>query len=276
MQTLLQETEKLLDILGSNEEPLGLFYSDDKPDGPGPKESPRLSHEAEQKGELDLKAVWANFSCVMGRVLLARKKKVATWLAADAYGCAGASFYAGFHKPQLEMVIHYISTGIPGMMEGELFMPSVDASRDFFNRIDPVPAPKKYCVIKPLSLFVDGEEPEVVAFFARGELLVALSSLVSFTTGTAESVVMPFGAGCANLISWPLHYQAQGREMAVLGGNDPACRALFNVDECSFAVPIALYRKMLEAVPKSFLRTEHWDKCRKRIIQSRERWTEQK
>lgn len=266
-----KRTDELLEMLGHDEEPLGVYYSDEKPEGPGPKPGPSLSVEAENRGELDMRAVMSGFSCVMGRVLLARKKKIATWLAADAYGCAGAAFYAGFYKPQLNFITHFVSTGISGVVEGERFMPSPEACRTFFAKIDPRPAPKSYCVIKPLSLFQDEELPETVAFFARGELLCGLAALATFATGESETNVAPFGAGCTQLIAWPLHYRDRGLDRAVIGGTDVACRGLYNLDELSFAVPLPLYQRMLEAAPKSFLITEDWAKVKKRIVQSREK-----
>jgi hypothetical protein len=58
----------------------------------------------------------------------------------------------------------------------------------------------------------------------------------------------PFGAGCTNIITWPLTYQRRGEECAVLGGFDPSARKFMKPDELSFAVPLALYRKMLAAM----------------------------
>lgn len=273
MNTIREKTRQLLELLDHDEEPLGVYYTDEKPDGPGPKGGQQLlSAEAEKNGTLDMRALWGGFSCVMARILLARKKKVATWLAADAYGCPGAAFYGGFYKPGLEAIAHYVSSGIPGVIEGEFFMPTPTEVRKTFTTIDPPPAPKPYCVIKPLSLFAEDEEPLVVVFFARGELLGVLASLATYSIGEPESVVMPFGAGCANVIAWPLHYRTVETPRAVLGGNDIACKSFFKIDELSFAVPIEVYRKMLDDAPNSFLKTEEWKKARKRIAESREKW----
>lgn len=268
MDKLKSQTKTLLQLLGHDEEPLGVFYSDTKPDGPGPQEATPLSAEAEKRGEIDFQVVFRNFSCVMARVLLSRSKKITTWVSAEAYGCPGAAHFAGFFKPALEFGVHNISTGIPGVREGQLTLPSVESARLFYMRVDVPPAPKPYCVIQPLSLFKEGEEPEVIVYFARGELLGALCALTSFTTGEPESVVAPFGAGCTNITAWPRHYREIGLQRAVLGGNDMTCRSFYKLDEMSFAVTTDLYRKMLEAAPDSFLKTEMWEKVKKRIIES--------
>ena len=268
MDQLKSQTEALLQMLGHDEEPLGVFYSDTKPDGHGPKETTPISVEAEKRGEIDFRNIFANFSCMMARVLQCREKKTTTWLSANAFGCPGASHFAGFFKPAMEYGIHHISTGVPGMMDGTLSLPSMESARLFYKTVDVPPAPKAYCVIQPLSVFKDAEEPEVIVYFARGELLGALCALTAFTTGEPESVVVPFGAGCTNIAAWPRHYREQGLQRAVLGGNDMTCRSFYKLDEMSFAVTTDLYRKMLEAAPNSFLKTEVWEKVKKRIIDS--------
>jgi len=265
----------LLEALGGNEEPVGALYTDQAPEQCfAPEPGPPFSLDMEQRGEVDWRGMWVKFSCLMGNVWLARKKKRPACLDRERYGCVGGAFYAGFHKPQLEFVGHYISTGIPGALEGERFLPSAAAASDFFARIDPRPAPARYCVIKPLSLFQEGETPEVVAFFCRGEELAALCQLVFFATGDIEAVAAPFGAGCSNLLTWPLHYAAQGKPRAVLGGMDASCRKFYKTDELSLAMPFGLFQTVLQAWPDSFLMTKTWRGARKKVLRSRKVWGE--
>lgn len=272
MNTLYEKTQELLSLLGHDEEPLGVYYTDEKPDGPGPRPGQVLSVEAERRGELDQAALYKNFSCVMAKVFNVRRQGKPTWLAADAYGCLGACFYAGFYKPALDSVVHYVSTGIPGVMEGERFLPSPERVRAWQDFLDPAPAPKKYCVIQPLSLFTEEEPPLAVIFFARGELLSPLLALTAFASDTPEAAVAPFGAGCANIIAWPLYYMARGEDKAVIGGNDVSCRSFYKPDELTLAIPLPLYRKMLAGMDESFLRTEVMDRVRRRIAQSETQW----
>lgn len=93
-------------------------------------------------------------------------------------------------KPQTDTIIHYVSTGIPERMHGELYCDFPEALRRIFNEIDPVPAPKRYCVVKAVSLFAADEEAELVAFFARPEVLSGLHQLAAFVTNTLKS--LPF------------------------------------------------------------------------------------
>jgi hypothetical protein len=165
--------------------------------------------------------------------------------------------------------MHYVSTGIPGVpagpaKRGERYMPSPDAMRRFVNEVENGPAPAKYCVIKPLSAFTAGEKPLVMLFFAQPEKLFALTSLIWFTTGDANAIAFPFGAGCTNLITWPLRYMREGKEKAVLGGADLSCRKFMKMDEMSLAIPFGLYERMLSALPESALYGETWPEVRKK------------
>lgn len=269
------KVQGLLEALGTLEEPLGIHYTDTPPPaGFSPKPRPLPTAAAEARGEVDFGAVFAGYSCVMGYVWRARQKKTAAYFDGERQGCLGGAFYLGYLKPQLEVIAHYVSTGIPGVMAGERYLPTPGEVRRFFETVDPRPAPARYCVFKPLSQFAPGEVPEVVAFFARPEVLTGLHFLAAFVTGDFEVVAAPFGADCSYLVTWPLTYLARGRLRAVLGGFDPTARKYHRPDELSFAMPWELFRQMLERWPESFLTTPTWAGVKKKIALSRKVWGE--
>lgn len=275
MKALSTKTQRLLELLGHNEAPFGVYYSNEKPDGYGPKPGEIFSKEREAAGEIDWQKAFGNFSCIMGNIWLARKKKKAAWISHEECGCMGGGFYSGVYGPYLEMNVLYVSTGVPGThIEGEHYMPSPEAMRAFLDESTPPPAPGKYCIIKPLDQFTDAEPPLVVAFFARPEVLTGLHSLTGYTVGSANAVVSPFGAGCTNIIAWPLIYQQRGIECAVLGGFDLSARKFMKTDEFSFAIPLPLYRKMLDAMETSALTRHTWEGVRKKVMKSRQTWGE--
>ena len=277
MQTLKAETRRLLDLLGHGEEPIGIFYTDVQPeDGYGPKQGEAFSRAREAAGEIDWQKVGADFSCIIGNVWLARKKRKSAWISTECCGCVGGGFYSGMYAPYMEFIPHYVSTGIPGMVpRGERYLPSPEAMRVFLDAAAPRPAPARWCVLKPLSLFEDGECPEVVTFFIRGEVLAGLAQLAMFATADLDVMAFPFGAGCTSCITWPLTYLARGRERAVLGGADPSCRKFLKTDEMIFSLPLSLYRKMLAAKEESFLTGHTWEGVRKKVLRSRETWGEE-
>lgn len=262
--------------LGLSEEPYGIFYTDaEPPDGFVPDPGPALSLELEREGRIDWPEVFGHFSCVMGKLWLARKKQAAAYFEAARYGCPGGSFYLGFHAPQLDFITCYVSTGIPNTpVDGERYLPSPASARRFFTDIPPRPAPKRFCVMKPVSQFAAGETPELVTFFGRGEVLAGLANLAAFVTDDVEAVATPFGAGCGFLVSWPLHYLATGRLRAVLGCGDPSARKFMKPDEMTFTVPYALYESFLARWEESFLTTPTWGVVQKKIARSKEAWGE--
>src|SRR5208283_906463 len=190
-----------LEALGYSEEPFGMFYTGEEPEsGFVPKEGAAFSYEMEQRGEIDFSALFQNWSCVMGNIWLARKKSTAAYFEARRFGCIGGSFYLGFHKPQLEFIAHYVSTGIPDRVHGERYLPSPEVTRRFFATLEPRPAPARFCVFKPISLFRENETPEVVTFFARGEVMAGLCSLPHLSPRTSKRLPHPSEPGAA---IWP-------------------------------------------------------------------------
>ena len=276
MESLATQTQRLLELLGHDEMPFGVLYSDSKPDGYGPKKGELFTRERESTGQIDWhNAFGNNFSCVFGNVWLARKKKKAAWLSHEECGCMGGGFYSGMYAPYLETNVLFVSTGIPGtQIEGEHYLPSPESMHAFMQDSTPPPATGKYCILKPLDQLAVNEKPLVVAFFARPEVMTGLFNLVSFTTGSHNAVVSPFGAGCTSVIGWPLVYEQRGMECAVLGGFDVSARKFMKPDELTLSMPLALYRKMLACMETSALTRHTWQGTRKKVLKSRAIWGE--
>ncbi|HCY87341.1 MAG TPA: hypothetical protein DHV36_19565 [Desulfobacteraceae bacterium] len=276
-QSILEETRVFLDHLGLDEEPFGVYYDDTKPDKAfGPKPGAPMSRELEERGQMDMQAVMKTFSCVIGNIWLARKKQRAAFISTKEYGCPGGVFYCSMMKPYLRFIENYVTTGFQGTpIHGERYLPSPESMKNFLETVDPRKPPAKYCIFKPLSHFSEGQTPEFVIFFARPEVMSGLFTQAAFTTGDVECVVSPFGAGCTNIVAWPLFYKEKGMEKAVIGGFDPSARKFVKTDELTFTVPWSLYRKMLEALPESMFNVgDTWPVVRKKVDRSARTWGE--
>jgi uncharacterized protein (DUF169 family) len=272
---VLEPLPKFLEIIGIDEVPMGMFYTDGKPaEGFSPEPSDLPTREKEMKNEIDWQGVFSRFSCVMGNIWRARKKKTAAYFSAEQFGCPGGAFWLGFNKPQAETIIHFVSTGIPNRMEGEHYCDSPDTLRQIFEFVDPKPAPKTYCVIKPVTGFTGDEEPDLVVFFARPESLSGLHQLAAFVTSDPEVVVSPWSAACGSLAAWPLHYLSKGIDKAVIGGWDPSARKFFKTDELSFTVPFHMFVNMINRYTESFLMTKTWATVQQKIARSKKTWRE--
>lgn len=273
METLTTQTQRLLELLGHEEAPFGVFYSDEKPDGYGPKPGENFSRDRESTGEIDWQKAFGNFSCIFRNIWLARKKKKAAWISHEECGCMGGGYYSGIYGPYLDMNVKFVSTGIPGTsIEGEHYMPSPESMRAFMEDCAPPLTSAKYCVIKPLDQFTGAEQPLVVVFFARPEVLTGLHSLATYTVGRHDAIIAPFGANCTNIIAWPLVYERRGIECAVLGGFDPSARKFMKTDELTFAVSLTMYRKMLDHMESSALTRHKFEDVRKKVMKSRRSW----
>lgn len=273
--TALHQLPELLDRLGLDEEPMGLVYTNTEPaDALSPKPGALPTRDREMAGAIDWQAVFGNFTCTLGLIWLARKKKVPAYISAERFGCPGAGFWLGFIKPQTEAIIHYVSGGIPGHMHGELYIDCPDTLRRIFADIDPRPAPARFCVIKPISQFTDDEEPESVIFFARPESLCGLHQLAAFVTQDPDVVASPWSSGCGGIGAWPQRYKLLGQNRAVLGGWDPSARKFYKTDELSFTVPYPMFTDMVRRHGESFLKTDTWTNVRKKIARSRKAWNE--
>lgn len=266
---------EFMQILGIEEEPMGMFFSSEKPvSGFSPEISVLPTREKEIKNEIDWQQVFGSFSCVMGKIRLARQKKTAAFFSAEQFGCPGAAFWLGFTKPQAETIIHYVSSGIPGRMEGELYCDSPDNLRKIFEMVDPVPATEKYCVFKPLSQFSENEIPVLISFFCRPESLSGLHQMAFFVTNDPLVVASPWSAACGSLVAWPLYFLNHGQTRAVVGGWDPSARKYFKTDELSFTIPFDMFKQMLVRYKASFLVSKTWQNVQKKIKNSKKAWKE--
>ena len=273
MQGILAKTQRLMELLGHDEAPFGVCYDNVKPDGYGPRPGELFTREREMAGRIDWRRAFGNFSCVLGNVWLARKKKKAAWISHEECGCMGGGFNTGMYRPYLETNVLYVSTGMPeANMEGEHYLPTPECMRSFMDASMPPEAPAKYCILKPLDQFTDDARPLVVNFFARPEVVNGLHSLTTFATGDYNAVVSPFGAGCCSLVAWPLVYRQRGEEKAVLGGFDLSARKFMKTDELTFSIPLSLYENMLDAMEESALTRHTWQNVRKKVAKSINAW----
>ncbi len=244
----------LLELLGNLEEPLGIAYVDQPP-------ANALTPSS------------GGHACIINYARMARSKKTPVYFSAEVQGCRGGWAYLGFTLPPPAGIAEFVTTGWPGQ-EGERYMPAPESMHRFFEVMGLQPAPAPYCVIQPLSLFTPEQNPLFVIFNCRGEVLTGLCQLAYFTLDDHDAVALPFGAGCTNIISWPMYYKQRGIRKAVLGGVDPSCRPYMKVDELSFTVSAEVFAAMLEAAPRSFLPSKTWSGVRKKIEKSKKAWNE--
>jgi len=233
------------ETLGLKESPLGVYYTDKKPEGVTPTEGIH--------------------GCMISLLQNARKKGMTVYFDKTHFGCPGGAYYMGFFESPRPNIEYFLSCGIPGQMEGERYIKTPEIAREYFSKMKPRPAPAPYCVFKPIDQFKDDEKPEVVVFFASPDILSGLITLTNYTLELFDAVYTPFSSGCGAILTRPLQEAEKEQPRAILGMFDVSARPLVEKDTLTLSMPYSVFLKLLENVTGSFLETESWKKVHQRI-----------
>ena len=122
-----------------------------------------------------------------------------------------------------------------------------------------------YIIFKRWDNLEESDEPAVVVFFAKPDVLSGLFTLANFDQTEPNGTFTPFGAGCASIVHYPYLEKDSDRPRAVIGMFDPSARPCVPKDTLSFAVPMVKFVKMIGYMEESFLITETWKTVKKRL-----------
>jgi uncharacterized protein (DUF169 family) len=184
-----------------------------------------------------------------------------------AVGCPGGKRYLGF-TPELPMpdFEYFLSCGIPGKLEGERYKKTPEMVKEYMKKHAPaMKASAKYIVFKRWDKLTARDNPEVVVFFARADVLAGLFTLASFDEAEQNMVIAPFGSGCASIVQYPYLETKSARPRAIIGMFDVSARPYVKKDTLSFATPMSKFKRMVDNMEESFLITPSWAKIQKRI-----------
>jgi len=241
--------QQFREVLSLKESPLGIYYTNDPPDGKTPKAG------------MDPGA----HLCMIGLLKRARHHGETVYFDREHFGCPGGAYYMGFFESPRPQIEYFLSCGIPGQMEGERYIKTPELARAYFLKMKPRPAPARYCVFKPVEKFREGERPEVVVFFGPPDILSGLFTLTNYALELTDGVYTPFGSGCGTILTYPLKEAEKEEPRAVLGMFDVSARPMVERDILTLSMPFSVFLKLLENVSGSFLETESWKKVHKRI-----------
>jgi len=183
--------------------------------------------------------------------------------ARETVGCGRR--YLGLDTSLRKDFEYFLSCGIAGELEGERYKQTPELVTAWMETVPVVPSDKRYVVFKRWDALDEGDEPEVVVFFAIPDVLSGLFTWAGFDEPAAEAVAAPFGAGCASIIQYPLLEAAKERPRAVLGMFDVSARPRVPEGVLTFAVPWRKFARMLANAEETFLTTGSWAKVRRRI-----------
>jgi len=185
--------------------------------------------------------------------------------------CSGAQFYLGYTTERRPEFRYFLSTGKPGVVEGERYKRTPEIVDGWDRHRETIPSAGKCYTFKRWDRLTKADEPEVVIFFARPEVLSGLFTLANFDESDPNGgVICPFGSGCGSMVYWPWLEGQKEHPRAVLGMFDPSARPCVPLDVLTFAVPIGKFEEMIGYMEESFLITPTWEKVKRKIRRSGE------
>jgi uncharacterized protein (DUF169 family) len=202
--------------------------------------------------------------CLIANLIEVRKGEALSF-DADSIGCPGGKRYTGFSATIRPGFEYFLSCGIPGKMEGERYKKTPELVRQVMARAPVFKAPAKTIVFKRWDLLEATEDPDVVIFFARADVLSGLFTLASFDESETSGVVAPFSAGCGSIVEYPYLEKGTKKPRCVIGMFDPSARPYVEPDRVTFAAPMDKFVRMVENMEESFLTTPTWKKILDRI-----------
>ncbi|OPY77586.1 MAG: hypothetical protein A4E65_02694 [Syntrophorhabdus sp. PtaU1.Bin153] len=239
---------------GKTELPIVFSYADN-PGGVERVRPPKVEHK-----------------CVIAELAKARR---GTPIALDvtAIGCFGGKRYLGFTEEFRPNIDFFLSYGIPGEMEGERYKKTPEIVREVMRIAPRFAAPGRFIVFKRWDKIEKSDNPDVVIFFARPDVLSGLFTLANYDQVDPNAVFSPFAAGCATIVTYPYIEKDAEYPRAVLGMFDVSARPCVQEDCLTFAVPMNRFAKMIQNMEESFLTTGSWKKIKKRIVAAVKRTT---
>lgn len=182
--------------------------------------------------------------------------------------CNGGLFYLGYDTQRTEHFRYFLSQGKPGVVEGERYKNTPEIVDEMDARHESPHLPGKYYTFKRWDMLTETDNPDVVIFFARPEVLSCLFTLANFDRAEPNGVIAPFGSGCSSIVHYPRLEQKSDHPRAVIGMFDPSARSCVPVDVLSFAMPMKRFLMLIDYMDESFLVTKTWNKVQNKILRS--------
>ena len=207
--------------------------------------------------------------CMMADLIKVRSGE-SVFFGADSFGCFGGKRYLGFGGKVMPNFEYFLSYGIPDKLEGERYKKTPELVKEIMKKAPKFDAPDRFIVFKRWDMLERTDEPDVVIFFARPDVLSGLFTLTNYDAGELNVVFSPFSAGCGSIVQYPYLEKESDYPKAVLGMFDVSARPFIPKNVLSFSAPMNKFSIMIDNMEESFLITGSWDKIQKRIKKKEE------
>ena len=181
---------------------------------------------------------------------------------ADSLACGGARRYLGYAEKMRPGFEFFLSCG-NDQMEGERYIKTPEMVKEFMKNQKTLPIEGKNIVFKRWDKLTEKDNPDVVIFFAKPDVLSGLFTLANFDQTDPNGTITPFAAGCGSIIHYPYLESMTDRQRAVIGMFDPSARPCVPENTLTFAVPMKRFERMISYMEESFLITETWTTFKK-------------
>jgi uncharacterized protein (DUF169 family) len=202
--------------------------------------------------------------CIIGALVNVRKGTSYTFNV-ESVGCFGGKKYLGFSDRLAPNFEYFLSCGIPGKVEGERYKKSPELVTELLERWPKFKAPTRFIVFKRWDKLEAADNPEVVIFFAKPDVLSGLYTLANYDVADPNGVVVPMGSGCSSIVQNPYIEKDSPQPRGVIGMFDSSARPFVAPDELTFAAPMGKFASMVGNMEESFLITNTWKTMMKRI-----------
>jgi uncharacterized protein (DUF169 family) len=182
----------------------------------------------------------------------------------ESLACGGAKRYLGYTKKMRPGFEYFLSCG-NDHMEGERYIRTPEMVTELMANQKELPIDGRNIVFKRWDNLTENDDPDVIIFFARPDVLSGLFTLANFDQTEPNGTICPFGAGCGSIVYYPFLESMTERQRAVIGMFDPSARPCVQNDVLTFAVPAKRFEKMVGYMEESFLITDTWTTVRNRI-----------
>lgn len=202
--------------------------------------------------------------CIICQIARARN---GTPLVFDARSvtCGGGLMYTGYSDKRPPNFRSFLSHGKEGVVEGERYKQTPEIVDAWERRIPPFSSQGKELRFTRWDQLNEKDNPGVVIFFARPEVMSGLFTLANFDQSDPNGVICPMGSGCSSIVYYPWLEQQKDNPKVVLGMFDPSARKCVQVDVMTMAFPMKRFLKVIGFMEESFLITKTWDTVKKKI-----------
>jgi uncharacterized protein (DUF169 family) len=227
-------------------------------------ELPITFYYTDEEGHAELAMPGSVPRCAIG-IMAKVRQGISYTFNAQSVGCFGGKKYLGFSEKLGSNFEYFISCGIPGKLEGERYKKSPEIVKKLVESWPKFKAPARFVVFKRWDKLEEGDNPQVVIFFAQPDVLSGLFTLANYDEADPNGVIAPMSSGCSSIVQNPYLEKDSAHPHAIIGMFDPSARPHVAPDELTFAVPMKKFMGMVNDMDESFLITTTWKNIQKRI-----------